>query len=66
MTSLICVSALKKQRSISSHLDFFAERASFLEAETQQRLDQLATLMLDTDFRGQLLTDDIEGTIDAG
>lgn len=60
---------LERQKQVVTHLDALADRTRTLEAETQERLDQLATLkssLLDTAFRGQLFTDDIEGAIGAG
>jgi type I restriction enzyme S subunit len=48
---------LNSQRQIVTHLDALAEHTRTLEAETQERLDQLSTLkssLLDAAFRGQL------------
>jgi type I restriction enzyme S subunit len=48
---------IDEQREIVTHLDALAEHTSTLEAETQERLDQLTALkssLLDSAFRGQL------------
>ena len=48
---------LERQKQVITHLDALAEHTRTLEAETQERLDQLATLkssLLDAAFRGQL------------
>ena len=49
--------SLDEQTSIVDHLEVLAEQTCTLEAETQERLDQLNSLkssLLDTAFRGQL------------
>jgi len=49
--------SLEEQAAIIAYLGALAEHVSTLEAETQERLDQLTTLkssLLDTAFRGQL------------
>lgn len=61
--------SIDEQGRIVTHLDALAERTRTLEAETQERLDQFAALkssLLDTAFRGQLFTDDVEGVIGVG
>ena len=53
----IPVPSIEEQIEIAEYLDTLAEHIQALEEETQERLDQLATLkssLLDTAFRGQL------------
>lgn len=53
----IPVPSMEEQIGIANYLDTLAEHTRTLEAETQERLDQLTTLkssLLDSAFRGQL------------
>jgi len=53
----IYLPAMEEQERMISHIDALAEHTQALEAETQDRLDQLAALkssLLDAAFRGQL------------
>jgi restriction endonuclease S subunit len=60
---------IEEQVLVANYLDELEERTRTLEAETQERLDQLTTLkssLLDAAFLGELLTHDINEVKDAG